>query len=205
MQSVLPILMDAFRVSRQTRHRVRKSWEGVDQLMAIEATTVERSAATRTLLGLPVLQNGDTRSSTRSRLLMLRATACIRASDQLALLLRHCLVHLAKRSSGLGDDPASAMVNQIIKARTASLNSTWAHLFHCCPCSPGTARGAGGKHPDWNGMRYAISLIWKSGLLAVHQLIEHEYAYHVGRMNHASLYGHSVRPRQEERQRAGIY
>jgi hypothetical protein len=39
---------------------------------------------------------------------MLRATACIQASDQLALLLRYCLAHLAKRSSGLGDDPASA-------------------------------------------------------------------------------------------------
>jgi hypothetical protein len=108
MQSALPILTDAFRVSRQTRQRVRKSWEAVDQLMAIEGLTVERAAATRTMLGLPVLQNGDDRSSTRSRLLMLRATACIRASDQLALLLRHCLAHLAKRSSGLDDDPASA-------------------------------------------------------------------------------------------------
>jgi hypothetical protein len=43
------------------------------------------------------------------------------------------------------------------------------------PSSPDTALGAGGKHPDWNGMRYAISLICTSGLLAVHQVIEHEY------------------------------
>ena len=76
MQSALPVLTDAIRVTRQTRQRVKKSWEGVDQLMAIEALTVERTAATRAMLGLPVPQNGD-RSSTRSRILMLRATASI--------------------------------------------------------------------------------------------------------------------------------
>jgi hypothetical protein len=100
MQSALPTLMHAIRVTRQTRQRVRKSWEGVDQLRAIEAITVERTAATRTMLGLPVLQNGN-RSSTRSRLLMLQATASIRDSDSLALLLRRCLAHLAKRSSAV--------------------------------------------------------------------------------------------------------